>query len=114
MAAGLRTAAPDLGAGFADEPALARWQLRLSEERSDATTSRGWFKVTLRGTATVVATAGGATVGTLSAEATATSTADAATAARQAGEVLARRAAEVARDQLLLILLRNRTEGSAP
>jgi hypothetical protein len=114
MASGLRSAAPDLGSAIADDPAAARWIIELAEERSDATTARGWTKVTLRGTATIRDVRGTAVVGVLAAEGSATSTISADEASRQAAAALGRRTAEVARDQLLLILLRNRFEGSAP
>jgi hypothetical protein len=113
-AAGLRSAAPDLGIGLVEDASQARWQIRLAEQRTDTTTSRGWNKVVLRGTATISELRSGAVVGVLDADATATSTVSADEAARLASTALATRLADVARDRLLLILLRNRTDGVAP
>lgn len=109
LAAALAAVAGDLGCAVAGDGA-ATHRIRGSIARTDSTTARGWAKVRLTGEMVVTDTASGHVIGRIAAESAATSTLGAEPAAAQAAGELARSAGDALRSQLLLILLRNRTE----
>jgi hypothetical protein len=110
LSAALAGASGELGVGIAAGDAPATHAATCSIVRSDATTARGWTKVTLHGEMVISDVTRARIIGRIVTEAAATSTTNADKAAAQAGDELERKAGEALRAQFLLILLRNRSE----